>query len=164
MILLFMREVFVKDIYEYWIFPIMLHSTALGKMYSRFSWKVKATQLCPTLCNPNSPSRHTGVGSLSLLQEIFPTQGLNPGLPHCRWILYQLSHKESPRILEWVAYTFSGSSWPRNQTGVSCIAGGFFTNWATGESHRFSIFLYFLSSRCIFCFFKCIYFTAVTLL
>jgi len=46
------------------------------------------------------------VGSLSLLQGIFPTQGLNPGLLHCRWILYQLSHKESPRILEWVACPF----------------------------------------------------------
>ena len=38
-----------------------------------------------------------GVGSLSLLQGIFPTQGENPGLPHCRWILYQLSHKGSPK-------------------------------------------------------------------
>ena len=38
--------------------------------------------------------------SLPLLQGIFPTQGLNPGLPHCRWILYQLSHKGSPRTLE----------------------------------------------------------------
>ena len=76
----------------------------------------------------HSPGQNTGVGSLSLLQGIFPTQGLNPGLPHCRWILYQLSHKGSPRILEWVAYPFSsGSSQPRNQTGVSCIAGGFFT-------------------------------------
>ena len=45
---------------------------------------------------------NTGVGSLSLLQRIFPTQGSNPGLPHCRRILYQLSHKGSPRILEWV--------------------------------------------------------------
>ena len=44
----------------------------------------------------NSPGQATGVGSLSLLQKIFPTQGLNPGLPHCRWILYQLSHKGSP--------------------------------------------------------------------
>ena len=41
----------------------------------------------------NSPGQITGEGSLSLLQGIFPTQGLNPGLPHCRWILYQLSHK-----------------------------------------------------------------------
>ena len=41
----------------------------------------------------NSPGQYTGVGSLSLLQGIFPTQGLNPGLPHCRWLLYQLSHR-----------------------------------------------------------------------
>ena len=72
----------------------------------------------------NSPSQNTGVGSLSLLQGIFPTQGLNPGLPHCRWILYQLSHQGSPRIQEWVAYPFSrGSSQPRNRTRISCIAG-----------------------------------------
>ena len=38
---------------------------------------------------------------------IFPTQGSNPGLQHCRWILYQLSHKGRPRILEWVAYPFA---------------------------------------------------------
>ena len=73
----------------------------------------------------NSPGQNTGVGSHALLQGIFPTQGLNPGLPHCRQILYQLSHQGSPRLLEWVAYPFSsGSSWPRNWTGVSCIAGG----------------------------------------
>ena len=79
-----------------------------------------------TLYSPwNSPGQNTGVTSLSLLQ------GSNPGLPHCRWILYQLSHKESPRILEWVAFPFSsGSSQPRNRTRVSCIAGEFFTNWA----------------------------------
>ena len=44
----------------------------------------------------NSPGQNTGVGSFSLLQGIFPTQGLNPGLPHCRWILYQLSYQGSP--------------------------------------------------------------------
>ena len=44
----------------------------------------------------NSPGQNTGVGSLSLLQRIFPTQGSNPSLPHCRQILYQLSHKGSP--------------------------------------------------------------------
>ena len=60
----------------------------------------------------------TGVGSLSLLQGIFPTQGSNPGLPHCRQILYQFSHKGSLRMLEWIAYPFSrGSSWPRSGTG-----------------------------------------------
>ena len=43
----------------------------------------------------NSPGQNAGVGSLSLLQGIFPTQGSNTGLPHCRQILYQLSHKGS---------------------------------------------------------------------
>ena len=77
----------------------------------------------------NSPGQNSGVGSLSLLQGIFLTQGSNPGLLHCRRILYQLSHKGSPKILEWVAYPFSSkSSRPRNGTRVSCIAGRFFTN------------------------------------
>ena len=44
----------------------------------------------------NSSGQNTRVGSLSLLQGIFPTQGSNPGLPHCRWIPYQLSHQGSP--------------------------------------------------------------------
>ena len=83
----------------------------------------------------NSPGQNTGVGSLSLLQGVFPTQGSNPGLPHCRQILYQLSHQRSPRILKWVAHSFSSrSSWPRNWTRVSCIAGELFTNWATREA------------------------------
>ena len=85
----------------------------------------------------NSPSQNTGVGSLSLVQGSSSTQGSNPGLPHCRQILYQLSHKGSPRILEWVVYPFSrGSSQPRNWTGVSCIVAGFFINWALREAHR----------------------------
>ena len=76
----------------------------------------------------NSPGQNTGVGGLSLLQGIFPTQGSNPGLPQCRRILYQLSQQGSPRILEWVVYPFSSrSSQTRNTTGVSCIAGRFFT-------------------------------------
>ena len=68
-------------------------------------------------CSPPGSSVHgdftgtnTGLGCHALLQGIFPTQGPNPGLPHCRWILYQLSHKGSPRILEWVAYPFSSRS------------------------------------------------------
>ena len=66
--------------------------------------KVKVAQSCPTLrahglYSPwNSSGQNTGVGSCSLLQGIFPTHGSNPGLLHCRWILYQLSHKGSPRI------------------------------------------------------------------
>ena len=45
----------------------------------------------------NSPGQNTGVGSPSLLQGIFPTEGLNPGLPHCRQILYHLSQKGKPK-------------------------------------------------------------------
>ena len=74
-------------------------------------------------------SKNSGVGSHSLLQGFFPNQGSNPGLLHCRWILYQLSHKGSPRILGWVAYPVSsGSSQPRNQTRVSHIAVELFIN------------------------------------
>jgi len=97
------------------------------------SHSVMSDSLCPHgLYSPwNSPGQNTGVGRLSLLQGISPTQGLNPGLLQCRWILYQLSHEGSPRILEWIVYSFSSiSSWSRNQTKVSWIAGEFFTNWA----------------------------------
>ena len=87
--------------------PDILQSTVLQRV--RHSWvteqqetkvKVKestSAQSCPTLQphglhSPwNSPGQNTGVGNLSLLQGIFPTQGSNPGLLHCRRILYQLS-------------------------------------------------------------------------
>src|SRR5574337_1925808 len=92
---------------------------------------MKVARSCPTLVDPmdlyspwNSPGQNNAVGSLLLLQGIFPTQGSNSVLLHCRQILYQLSYKGSPRILEWVAYPiFSRSSQPRNGTRVSCIAG-----------------------------------------
>ena len=84
---------------------------------------------------PQEKPEKTRVGSLCLLQGIFPTQGWSPGLLHCRWILNQLSQKGSPRILEWVAYPFlRGYSQPRNQTRVSCVAGRFFTSSATREA------------------------------
>ena len=90
----------------------------------------------PVSVHGDSPGKNTGVGCLAFLQGIFPTQGSNPGLLLCRWILYHLSHQESPWILEWVAYPFSrGSSWPRNRTGVSCITGEFFISWAVREAH-----------------------------
>ena len=103
------------------------HKIALV-FYRKVKVKVASDFSCPRgLYSPwNSPGQNTGVGCQSLLQGIFPTQGSNPGFSHYRWILYQLSHKGSPRILEWVAYSFfSRSSQPRNQTRVSCIAGGF---------------------------------------
>ena len=103
-------------------------------------------QLCLTLCDPMdcslpgssvhrySPGKDTGVGCHALLQGIFPIQWLNPGLLHCRQILYCRSHLGRPRILEWVADPFSrGTSQPRNRIGISCIAGKFFIIWATRE-------------------------------
>ena len=72
---------------------------------------VFVTQSCPTLCNPMdcsppgssvhiipSQGKNTGMGSHSLLQGIFLTQALNPGLPHCRQILYRLSYQGSPAL------------------------------------------------------------------
>ena len=83
----------------------------------------------------DAPGKNTGVGCHALLQRLFPSQGLNPGLPDYGQILYCLSQQGSPRILEWVAYPFSrGSYQPRNRTGVFRIAGGFFISWATREA------------------------------
>ena len=123
----------------------------LRELYISFqvasAYVCSVAQLCPTLwdlmdCSPpgssvhgDSPGKNPGVVCHALLQGIFPTQRSDPGLPHCRWILYCLSQEGSPRILEWVAYPFSrGSSQPRNRTRVSCIAGGFFTSWATRKA------------------------------
>ena len=86
----------------------------------------------------NSPGKNTGVGSCSRLQGIFPKQGLNPGFPHCRWILYQLSNHGSPSILEWVAYHFSsGSFWLRNWTRVSCIASKYLPAEQPGKPFKY---------------------------
>ena len=108
--------------------------------------KVKVTQSCLTLqphglYSPwNSPGKNTGVGCHFLFQGIFLTQGSNPGLLHYRQILQRLSHQGSLRVLEWVSYPFSkGSSWPRNWTWASCIAGRFFTSWATREAWQAAV-------------------------
>ena len=84
---------------------------------------------------PQGKTKNTGVGSLSLLQQIHRNQKLNRGLLYCRQILYQLSHQGNSRIMEWVAYPFSrGSSQPRNRTSVSCIAGRFLPSEPPGKS------------------------------
>ena len=82
-----------------------------------FCWELTLTVLClvaqlyPILCDPmdyslpgssvhgDSPGKNTGMGCPALLQGIFPTQGLNPGLLHCRQILYHLSHQGRPLTL-----------------------------------------------------------------
>ena len=81
------------------------------KSQDLFEWVSEVAQSCPTLCNPmdcsltrflrpwDFPGKNTGVGCHFLLQEIFPTQGLNPGLPHCRQTLYRLSHQGRSKVL-----------------------------------------------------------------
>ena len=114
--------------------PVLWHQPGVQ---SEVKWSERCLVVSASLQPLNSPGQNTGAGSCSPLQRIFPTQGLNLGLPHSKRILYQLSHKGSPRLLECVAYPFSGrSSRPRNWTRVSCTAGGFFTNLAISEALR----------------------------
>ena len=87
--------------------PGGLQSTGLQKGVEHWQLKknkwseVKVAQTCPTLWDPMDYTVHeflqARILNLSLLQGIFPTQGLNPGLPLCRWIFYQLSHKRCPK-------------------------------------------------------------------
>ena len=94
-----------------WIQPITKAKPCWGQrntgkpnyLQPSVSLKVQVVQSCPTLWphglySPwNSPAQNTAVGSLSLLQGIFPTQESNWGLLHCRHILYQLSYQGNPQ-------------------------------------------------------------------
>ena len=89
-----------SDHYMMYVSHIMLHT--LNLYHESESCSVVSDSLRPhELYSPwNSPGQNTGVGSRSLLQGIFPKQHLpklNPGLLHCRRILYQLSHQGSPK-------------------------------------------------------------------
>ena len=64
-------------------------------------WLYRTRLLCPW----NFPGKNTGVGCYSLFQGLFQTQGLNPGLPHCRQILYCLSHQQA--VPKWKPQTYS---------------------------------------------------------
>ena len=105
---------------------------------------VKVSQSCPTLWHPKDYTGHGILQARILEWVVFPTSKGSfqtrdqTQVPHhCRQILYQLSHQGSPRILEWVAYTSTrgSSSQTRDWTQDSCIAGRFFTRWATEKPH-----------------------------
>ena len=88
----------------------------------------------------------------------FPNPGglsnprIEPRSPTLQVILYQLSHKGSPRLREWVAYPFcSRSSQPRNRTGVFCIASGFFTNWAIRQDPGVLVLTHYFCYHCSQC-------------
>ena len=113
---------------------LMVHYLFRSLCCAVLSHSVLSTLCNPMDCSPQgsfvhrgSPGKNTGVGCHALLQGIFPTQGSNPGLPHCRWILYHLSHHKSPKMLEWVAYPFSrGTYQPRDRTRVSWTVGSLY--------------------------------------
>ena len=73
----------------------------------------------------NSPGKITGVGSLSFLQGIFPTQGSNPGLPHCSQILCQLSHKEFTSEIIWSRVFIWGKSSDYSSESLVIIGSDF---------------------------------------
>ena len=92
------KSAFFFLICSYFHFFVKLYSHLMWKSLSRVRlfatpWTIQSMEF--------SRPENTGVGSLSLLQGIFPTQGSNPGLPHCRWILYQLSHNHIFRKSVW---------------------------------------------------------------
>ena len=82
------------------------------------------SQSCPTLCDPmdcrppgssvpgDFPGKNTGVGCHGLLQGFFPTQGSNPGLPHCRRVLYHLSHQGSRLNHKTLPQSYTGCDQP----------------------------------------------------
>ena len=104
------------------------------------------TQSCPTLCDPMdcsppgscvhgvSPGKNTRLGCHAFLRRIFPTQGLNPGLPHCWWILYYLSHRGSP---------FWSRRWVWRHRALPCL---FSSQWKIEPSACSSKWVY--SSHC----------------
>ena len=99
-------------LWEEAVFPQVSLQCCAVLSHSVMTNSLQAHGLQPSrlLCPWDFPDKNTGVGCHALLQGIFPTQGSNPGLLHCRQILYCLSHQGSPRILEWVAHPFSRGS------------------------------------------------------
>ena len=93
---------------EYWSGQLLPSSQDLTD--PGIEHKSPALQADSLPAEPQGKSKNTRVSSLSLLQGIFPTQGMNSGLLYCREILNQLSHKGSPRLLKWAAYPFSRGS------------------------------------------------------
>ena len=129
------------------------HSDPFADTTGVFCQFSSVDQSCPTLCNPMNrstpglPVHHQLLEFIQTLihwvsDAIQPSHSLsspsppapNPS-PHQGLSQWVNSSHEVAKILEWVAYPFfRGSSWPRNQTRVSCITSGVFTSWATREA------------------------------
>ena len=150
------------------------HATVHGvaKNQTRLSDFTPYTYVCVCVCVWESESRLVISDSLwphglyspwdspgcSLLWGIFPTQGWNPGVVHCKGNSLPAEPPGKPKNIRVVTYPFSrGSSWPRDRIGVSCIADGFFTSWATWEVIYVCVcvcvcvymYIYIYTHRCI---------------
>ena len=104
----------------------LLFSPLVPSAYRVLKVNLQVTQPCPTLCDPmdspwNSPGQNTGVGSLFLLQQIFPTQESKKGLLHCRWNLYQLSYREAHEFCMDLYILFRWSGTPVCSQRVFCM-------------------------------------------
>ena len=100
--------------------------------------RTPALQVDSLPSEPPGKPKNTGVGSLSLLQGIFPTQELNWGLLHCRRILYQLSYQGSPRLqylpsMGLVALQRVEPSQTRDRTCVPCVGRQILNCWMTSK-------------------------------
>ena len=124
-----------------------LHRSPSALSYSLQKWKWKSPS-CVWLCEPtdcsssgsffpwNSPGQNTGVGSHFLLQEIFRTQGLNPGLPQCRWILCCLSHQGSLNVLLYMPVKHTG---PPASTPWVCVSLFHWLQRSSLNNHFYSL-------------------------
>ena len=113
-------------------------------------------ELTRPLCLWDSPGKNTGVGCHFLLQGIFLTRGSNPGLLHCRRILYQLRYQGSTRILEWVVISFSTASSPTPgfepvSLAYPALTGRFFTPSATWKPWVCSLCANLLNGTLMIC-------------
>ena len=110
-----------------------------GKPYARmkWTWKSKSLSHVQLFATPwTLQSMEFSMPEAFPFSRGFSNSGMEPRSPALQADSLPAEPQGKPRILEWVAYPFfSRSSWPRNRTRVPCIAGGFFTNWAIGESH-----------------------------
>ena len=127
--------------------PPVLCVFSSPSMKVKWKWLSRVSLRLHGLNSPwNSLDHNTGMGSLSLFQGIFPTHGLNPGLLHCRRILSQMSHKGSPRTLEWVAYRFSADlPNPGTELGSPVLQADSLPSALSSTIHIISLFTCFTS-------------------
>ena len=121
-----------------------IHAKLKGWWWGSYIWASRAEFLSLNTLNTGTRPFLLGIcrglARCTAAPDLYPLDACTPtpaNYDNQKWVLYQLSHQGSPRVLEWVANPFSrGSSWLRNWSRVSRIEGGFFTSWATGEAEK----------------------------